>query len=265
MNDEPRVPRAIAWMDGRVVPASEATVPLMDDGFLRGDAVFDAIYVRDGRTHAREAHLARLRRSAKTLGIRIPVLRQVIADLLAAWGGHEGSLRIVITRGGAVRGILEAVNRPESIALQPLELAWRSLLTGVKTVSYAANVLAGRQARQAHADDAVIVVDGVVHELPTAAIVWVQDGALRAPDPSRLPILDSVTLGELAGVVPVELGIWELDDLLTADEVFVTSASRLVLPVHAVGDAEYPSPGPVTADVRDRFIAHVEATLDPPP
>ncbi|HEX2028481.1 MAG TPA: aminotransferase class IV [Nitriliruptorales bacterium] len=181
-------PRPIAWVDGRVVPATEATVPLLDDGFLRGDAVFDAILVRRGRTHA----------------------------------------------------------------LEP--------------ISYAANAWATRQARAQHADDALIVQDdGTVLELPTAAIVWVEDGALRAPDPGRLPILDSVTVAELRTVVDVQLGVHPLDQLLAASEVFVVSATRPVIPVHAIGDVEYPAPGAVTASVREAFLAHVDANLDPMP
>jgi branched-chain amino acid aminotransferase len=257
------VPRPIAWMDGRVVPASEATVPLLDDGFLRGDGVFDAVLVRAGRTHALDAHLARLRRSARALGIRVPVLRQAVTDLLAAWGEHDGVLRIIVTRSGVVRGLIEVPNWPASAALEAVEVpAWRTSLTGVKSLSYAANVLATRRAREQHADDAIVTVDGVVHELPTAAIVWVRDGTLHAPDPDRLPILDSVTLSELQRVVDVELGVHDLDDILGADEVFVVSASRPVHPVHAVGEREYPAPGPLTSSVRTDFDAHVQATLD---
>lgn len=259
-------PRAIAWMDGRVVPASEATVPLLDDGFLRGDGVFDAVLVRGGRTHALEEHMARLRRSAKALGLRLPVVRRVVTDLLAAWGEHDGVLRIVYTRGGTLRGVLEATSWPSSMALETVEVPeWKTSLTGVKSLSYAANALVSRRAREAHADDAIVTVDGIVHELPTAAIVWVRDGELHAPDPERLPILDSITVAELQEVTTVELGVHHVDELLAADEAFIVSASRPVLPVHAIGDREFDVPGPVTEQVRADFDAHVEATVDRAP
>lgn len=257
--------RPIAWMDGRVVPATEASVPLLDDGFLRGDAVFETVLVRGGRTHALEAHLARMRRSAKATGIRVPVLRQVVTDLLAAWGQHDGALKLIVTRAGIVRGLLVVPEWPRSIALAPVEIPWHTPLSKVKTLSYAANVWATRQAREALADDALIVADGAVCEVPTAAVAWVRDGSVHAPDPAELPILDSVTLTELLQVVDVELGVHPLDDVLAADEVFVLSATRPVLAVHAVGDAEYPAPGPVTEELREAFEAHIVASLDPLP
>lgn len=252
-------------MDGRVVPAADATVPLLDDGFLRGDAVFDAVLVRSGRTHALDAHLARLRRSAKHLGIRVPVLGQVVADLLLAWGERDGSLKLIVTRGGLVRGILQPLSTPRSISLQPVELPWETPLTGVKTLSYAANMLAVRRARRAYADDALIVVDGTVHELPTGAVAWWADGRWHAPDPDRLPILDSITLDRLRRVVDVELDVYPLEAVLDADEVIVVSASRPVVPVHAIDEIEYPAPGPHTDEARAAFDAHVDATLDPRP
>lgn len=269
MTDAPRSRpssrRAIAWVDGRVVPASEATVPLTDDGFLRGDAVFDAVLVRRGRTHALDDHLARLRTSAKAMGIRVPVLRQAILDLLVAWGEHDGSLKLVITRGGVLRGIVSSVSWPASISLETVDMPWRSALSGVKTLSYAANQWAHRQARDAHADDALIVDEGLLMELPTGAICLVLDGEIVTPDPSRVPILDSVTIRRLGAVVDVVRGTPTVTDLAAAEEVFVASATRPVLPVHAIGDREYPTPGAVTEELRRRFDEHIDATLDPLP
>ncbi|MBW3577166.1 MAG: aminotransferase class IV [Actinobacteria bacterium] len=260
-----RQARPIAWAEGRVLPASEATVPLLDDGFLRGDAVFEAILVRRGRTHALEGHLARMRRSAKALGIRLPSLRQVVTDLLAAWGERDGAVRLIVTRGGTVRGLVYQSTWPKSFALQPMELPWRTALSGVKTLSYAVNTYATREAQRQHADDALITSGGTVLEVPTAAIAWVRADRIHSPDPRQLPILDSITLAQLRGVIDVRLGVHPLDDLLAAQEVFVLSATRPVVAVHAVGDAEFPAPGPVTEATREAFQAHIDANLDPLP
>lgn len=257
--------RAIAWVDGRVLPATEATVPLLDDGFLRGDAVFDSVLVRRGRTHALGPHLSRLRASAKAVGIRVPVVTRMVGDLLAAWGEQDGALKIIVTRGGLLRGLLQAVDHPETVALHPISLPWRTALSGVKTLSYAANQHAQRLARQAHADDALIVDDGLVQELPTAAVCVVRGGAVATPDPERQPILASVTVAELATIVGVERTGLTLDDVLSADEVFVVSATRPVLGVHAVGDREFPAPGEVTRDLQRRFLRHIDDHLDSPP
>lgn len=257
-----RTPRAIAWVDGRVIPASEATVPLLDDGFLRGDAVFDAMLVRRGRTHARAAHLDRLRASGRALGLRVPVVTRVVEDLLAAWGEQDGALKIVVTRAGNVRGILSVPVWPPTLALHAVDIPWRTALSGVKTLSYAVNQWAVRQAQAAHADDALIVTDGLVQELPTGAVVVVRDGRLATPDPDRQPILRSVTVEQLAEVRDVERTTLTLDEVRGADEVFVVSATRPVLAVHAIDDVELPAPGPVTDEVAAAFAAHVEATLD---
>lgn len=269
----PTAPRPLAWVDGRVIPAVDATVPLLDDGFLRGDAVFDAMLVRAGRTHAREAHLDRLRRSGRAVGIRIPVLTRVIGDLLAAWGDRDGALKIVVTRGGAVRGLISAPHYPETLSLALVEAPWRTPLSGVKTLSYAVNQWALREARRNHADDALVVDDGRVLELPTGAICVVRDERITTPDPAGLPILDSVTVRALQAVTDIAPALVTVTDLLAADELFVVSATRPVLGVSAVAaglgsdgqEVELPAPGPVTTRVQAAFGSHIDATLDPIP
>ena len=265
-------PVALAWADGQVLPASEATVPLADDGFLRGDAVFEAMLVRAGRTHALELHLARMRRSAAALELPLDeaTLRRAIGELLTTWGRHDGAVRVITTRGGVIRGLIGPAEWPRSIALGVVEAPWRTAVSGVKTLSYAANQWAVRQARTMGADDALIVDGGIVHELPTGALVLVHDGACSTPDPDRLPILASVSvavLQQLAAVAPTTLG---LEQLLTADELIVLSATRPCLPVHALHlpdgrRLELPAPGPVTARLRAALQAHITATLDPLP
>ncbi|MEX2324728.1 MAG: aminotransferase class IV [Nitriliruptoraceae bacterium] len=250
------------------MPASEATVPLTDDGFLRGDAVFEAVLVRQGRTHILEAHLARLRRSANKLGIRVPVLRHVVADLLAAWGERDGVMRLIVTRAGTVRGLMETVRHPETISLHVLDIPWRSALTGVKTLSYAVNQWAIREARAHDADDALIMSDDTVLELPTGSICAINGDRVSAPDPGQLPILDSATLLELSTVIDIDFRILRLDDIRDADEVFVVSATRPVLAVHAIvtGDDQYvyEAPGPATQQIRERFDEHINNTVDVP-
>lgn len=260
----------LAWSDGRVVPAAEATVPLLDDGFIRGDTVFEAMLVRRGRTHALEDHLARMVRSAAVLDLPLPDLRPVVAELLRAWGEHDGVVRLYVTRGGAVRGLVGAMSWPPAISVAVVTMPWRTALSGVKSVSYAANQWAQRQAVALGADDALIVDRDLVHELPTGAVCLVQDGAVSCPDPERLPILDSVTVRHLARVVDLAFTTPTLEDVRAADEVFVLSATRPVLPVHAVllGPDErltLPAPGPVTETLAAAFADHITATLDPRP
>lgn len=259
----PRSPRSIAWMDGRVVPADQATVPLLDDGVLRGDAIFDAMLVRAGRTHARDRHLARLRASGKALGIRVPVVTRAIDDLLLAWGEHDGALKVIVTRSGLVRALLRPVQWPESLALAVVETPWRTALTGAKTLSYAPNQWATRRARDAEADDALVVdPDGRVCEVPTAAIVAVHGDRLRTPDPDVVPILRSVSVEVLREVADVEAAVLTVDDVRGADELWVVSATRPLLPVHGLDDVAYPAPGPVAERLTPELEQHITDTLD---
>ncbi|MFP4310865.1 MAG: aminotransferase class IV [Nitriliruptoraceae bacterium] len=262
---------ALAWMDGDVVPLAEATLPLADDGVLRGDAVFEAMLVRQGRTHARRRHLDRLQRSADALDLDLDTarVRTCLADLLAAYGAQDGSVRVIVTRGGTVRGLIGPVAWPPSLTLGVVEMPWRTALSGVKTLSYAANQWAVRQARARGADDALVVDADRVLELPTGALVLVRDGRCTTPDPGRLPILDSVTVHVLREVVEVTPGLPTLAELAEADELFVVSATRPGLPVHRVllpddASRDLTTPGPVTAAVQERLQAHISATLDAP-
>lgn len=262
---------ALAWVDGDVVPQAEATLPLADDGVLRGDAVFEAMLVRRGRTHARDRHLARLHRSAAALDLDLDDdrVQRCLGDLLAAYQPHDGAVRVIVTRGGVVRGLIGPVAWPPSLALGVVEMPWRTVLTGVKTLSYAANQWAVRQARALGADDALVVAEDHVLELPTGAVVLVEDGRCTTPDPDRLPILDSVTVQVLREVVEVVPSTPSPAALETASELFVVSATRPALAVHRLVRADgstrqLPAPGPVTAAVQTQLARHLDATLDAP-
>src|SRR4051795_6362211 len=96
----------LACLDGALTPAEEATIPVVDEGFIRGDGVFEVIRVYDGKPYKLAEHLDRLERSAANLrlGWEVPraELESETAALLDARGGSEfdGALRIVLTRGG---------------------------------------------------------------------------------------------------------------------------------------------------------------------
>ncbi|MDX1509795.1 MAG: aminotransferase class IV [Nitriliruptorales bacterium] len=248
------------------MPAQKATVPFLDDGFQRGDAIFETMLVRHGRTHASEAHLERLRRSGQITGIRVPSMVAVMRDLLAAWGDSDGQLKLIVSRSGMVRGLLVPRREVRPMALTVLAVPWQTAISGAKTLSYGPNQWCTHEAQRRDADDALIV-DGAgrVLELPTAAICVVRDGMFHTPDPDQLPILDSVTARTLGEIRDVKRTIVTIDEVLDADEVFVLSATRLAVPVHAIDEATWQVPGPVAADVAEALAAHVDETLDPLP
>lgn len=249
-------------VDGRIMPTAEASVPASDDGLLRGDGVFEVIRLYAGRPFALSEHLDRLERSAAA--IELPVEREPleaeISALLADFGEHEGQLRLVITRGG--RRLAATENLPpmgDTVSLASITYSPTIILTGVKSLSYAANMQATRLAKAQGADEAVLVrPDGIVLEPPTSTVFWVSaDGALRTPSIDA-GILASITrnriLDELA--IEVEEGDFLIDDLRGAQEAFLASTIREVQPVSAIDGAELPScPGERTVDAREAFTA----------
>jgi branched-chain amino acid aminotransferase len=259
----------LACLDGRIAPAAETSISILDDGFLRGDGVFEAIRVYGGRPFATEAHLDRLERSAKNLhlGFAVPraELGAEIRELLRERSGSsfDGALRIVLTRHGSRLVMTEQLRElPERARLAFVTYSPTLLLDGVKSLSYAANMLAGRIAQERGFDDALLVrPDGRVLELPTSSIFWASaDGRLWTP-PLEDHILASITRDRLLRLVEVEERPCTRDDLLEASEAFVASSTREVQPVGAIEERDFGEPGPRTREAAAAFRAHVEEEL----
>ena len=245
-------------VDGAITPTPEAQIQAADDGLLRGDGVFEVVRLYGGAPFALGEHLDRLERSAAS--IELPVDRAAveteIEPLLEDFGANEGQLRIVLTRGG--RRLLFTENLPphgDTIRLATVAYAPTIILTGVKSLSYAANMQATRLAQGRGADEAVLVrPDGVVLEAPTSTLFWADpDGTLRTPS-IETGILESITRARLMGRLEVEEGVWDTQELLAAHEAFLASTTREVQPVSAIDDVELPeAPGPRTSEAIDAF------------
>lgn len=258
-----------AVLDGELMRTSEAMIPATDDGLIRGDGAFDAFLVRDGRPFAQAAHLDRLERSCAALALSCPraALESDIALLLSMAPEGDAVVRVILTRGGRRLSRLEARGDPAALArparLLPVVYDPSVLLDGVKTLSYAANMLASRRAVSQGYDEALLVrSDGTVLEGPTCSIFWVRDGRLRTPA-LRTGILASITRRILTESLSVEEGTFSLEELTGADEAFLASTVRLAQPVAALAESELAAaPGPHTLraqEVLRRAIA--EGTL----
>ncbi|HET6449255.1 MAG TPA: aminotransferase class IV [Conexibacter sp.] len=265
----------LACLDGTVMPAADAVVPATDEGLLRGDGAFEVMRLYAGRPYALEEHLARLARSAANLrlAVELDAVRADVARLLAAAGGEPdpGALRIVLTRGG--RRLLLTETLPAhapTIRLATVTYAPVRLLDGVKSLSYAANMLATRLAQEQGADEALLVTPhGRALEAPTSSIFWVADGAVLTP-----PLSDHI-LASITRAVTIELAdaaerSCTLDDLRGADEAFLVSTTRELQPVasidgEAIGEgAAAPgfAGGPHSRDLAARLHARILADLD---
>jgi len=247
----------LASVDGVISPTTEATIPLPDDGLYRGDGVFEVIRLYAGEPFALSEHLDRLERSAASIELpveRVAIERELDA-LLAEFGSGEAQLRIVLTRGGRRILLTEALpERGSSARVATVTYSPSVILTGVKSLSYGANMQATRIAQARGADEAVLVrPDDIVLEAPTSSIFWVSpEGGLRTPAIST-GILESITRAQIVRSLHVEEGEFGVDDLLGAPEAFLASTVREVQPIAAIDDRELEAPGPRTTEAAEAF------------
>jgi branched-chain amino acid aminotransferase len=270
------------WLDGRLLGPDEARVSAFDHGLTVGDGVFETLRVYGGVPFAQRRHLDRLARSAAGLGLALPdrsVLERACAEVVAAGGGGDARLRLTVTGGpgplGSGRGpgpptVLAAVaplapvSPSAPVALAPWPRNERGPLAGLKTTSYAENVVLLAWARERGAEEAVVAdTTGRLCEGTGANVFVVHGGRVRTP---------SLSSGCLAGVTrelvlertDAEETDLALDDLATADEAFLTSSTREVQPIGSVDGRLLPAaPGPCTVAAATAFRALVGSDLDP--
>jgi branched-chain amino acid aminotransferase len=257
--------RELASVDGLIAPSAEAKIPLLDDGLYRGDGVFEVIRLYHGRPFALAEHLDRIERSAAAIELpvaRAPLEREIEA-LLAQFGDGDAQLRIVLTRGGRRIAATETLpDKGETVTLATVEYMPTVILTGVKSLSYGANMQATRIANARDADEALLVrSDGVVLEAPTSTIFWApQAGPLHTPS-LETGILESITRRQIVDELQVTEGQFTLDDLAGATEAFLASTVREVQPITRIDDRELAANGPQTAAAREAFERVVKRAL----
>jgi branched-chain amino acid aminotransferase len=270
------------WFDGALRETDAARVSVLDHGLTVGDGVFETVKAVDGRPFALTRHLERLTRSARGLGLPDPDLdevRRACAAVLEADPVPLGRLRITYTGGygppGSERGdrgttlvvaVGETTRRPDSTAV--VTVPWtrneRGALTGLKTTSYAENVVALAHAHRHGASEALFGnTAGRLCEGTGSNVFVVLDGEIHTPP---------VASGCLAGITRALTIEWTgaketdlpLEVLREAEEVFLTSTLRDVQAVHRVDDRELPAaPGPVTAKAMRIFQERSGDDLDP--
>jgi branched-chain amino acid aminotransferase len=259
------LPAMLASVDGTIGPAEEARIPATDEGLTRGDGGFEVMRLYEGRPFALADHLARLDRTCA--GLRLPyddeALQAEIGALLEAAGAVDALLRVVLTRGG--RRVLTIEPLPERLPAARVATITYSptrVLDGLKTLSYAGNMLAGRLARERGFDEALLVTPhGRVLEGPTWTFFWVSGGQLLTP-PLEDHILASITRSYVIEECDAVEQPCTLDDVAGAEEAFIASTVREVMPISAVDDIAIPAaPGPVTKDAGERLARRIEREL----
>jgi branched-chain amino acid aminotransferase len=255
-----------AWVNGSLLDDVDTpAIRVSDHGFTVGDGVFEAVKVLDGEPFALSRHLDRLARSAHGLGLPAPDLDEVrrgIAAVLAQEPLARGRLRITFTGGvaplGSGRGddeptlvVVAAPLPPAATEVKAVIVPWprneRGAVAGLKTTSYAENVVALAYAAERDASEAIFAnLAGNLCEGTGSNVFYVVDGELRTP---------TLASGCLAGITRALLLEWvgahEVDEpvevLSRADEVFLASTTRDVQPVRRCDDRDLGEPGPVTS------------------
>jgi 4-amino-4-deoxychorismate lyase len=234
---------AVAVAGRGLVDPREPVFAADDEALLRGRSVFETTRVYGGRPFLLDEHLARFARSAERVGLAPPDAAECVrlAELvISACDETDLGLRLYWT-GRTLAATASSLDPElENLRARGLRLAvvpWSTgVLAGAKSTSYAENMAAQDAAIAAGADDALLVAaDGTVLEAPTANVWWREGERLLTPS-LDLPILAGVTralLLELAEGETVE-GVFPLGRLLEADEVFVCSSIREVMPAASV-------------------------------
>lgn len=256
----------LVTLDGQLMPIGEATISVEDEGLLRGDGVFEVIRIYGGRAFELSAHLDRLERSAA--GIRLELsdrsqFEQEIAELLAARGRGDYVLRLVCTRRGRRIAMTEPMPKmPLATRLAFVEYSPSVLLDGLKTLSYGANVLATRIAKERGFDEALLVrPDGEVLEAPTATIFWVDREDVLCTPPIEEGILASITRNILLSLTRATERTGTREDLADAKEAFLASTLREVQPVSAIEDTVLPIWGEHSKRAVGLFSEYLAATV----
>jgi branched-chain amino acid aminotransferase len=270
------------WFNGSLLDDPTVSVIRVDDhGFTVGDGVFEAVKVLDGKPFALSRHLERLTTSAAGLGLPAPelsVVRGAVAAVLADQHLPLGRLRITWTAGpaplGSGRGggpptlaVVASPMEPAADATDAVLVPWvrneRSAVAGLKTTSYAENVVALAFARERGATEAIFAnTVGNICEGTGSNLCYVIDGEARTP---------TLASGCLAGVTRALVlewcGVREIDEPISvldrAEELFLVSTTRDVQPLRRFGDRDLPAPGPVTRQAMRTWALREAEGIDP--
>lgn len=284
------------YIDGQLLPASQAKVSVFDHGLLYGDGIFEGIRFYNGRVFRLEQHIRRLYDCARAILLKIPLTpEEMIAATCAtvkANGLRDGYIRLVITRGVGPMGLSpfkcptpSVIIIADAISLYSEE-SYRTGLTmatvatrrpshdilspQVKSLNYLNNIMAKVEAIQAGAEEGLMLNDvGLVAECTGDNIFIIRDGAISTP-PLTAGALDGITRGTVFNIAQ-ELGIpirerdFSRHDVFIADECFLTGTAAEVIAAVKLDGREIASgkPGAITQRIIARFRELTQTTGTP--
>jgi len=277
----------LIYIDGELVPRSEARISVLDHGLLYGDGVFEGIRCYNGVVFKLREHIDRLYRSAKVIKLDIPLTKEemikAVIETLKANGLRDAYIRLIVTRGVGDLGLdPRKCGKPSVIIIaekmEPIlgkmarEKGAKLIISSVrrdpvyatshevKSLNYLNSILAKLEAINANADDAVMLDSrGFVSEASAANLFIVKNSSLITP-PVTAGILPGITRAfvmELAKSLGIN--VYERDitpvELLTADEVFLTGTGAEIVPVTMINGVKIGdgTPGRITKLLIEEF------------
>lgn len=283
---EEREGELLVYINGELVPKSEAKISVFDHGLLYGDGVFEGIRAYGGKVFRLDEHIDRLYESAHCIWLKIPMakdeMRQAILQTLRANRLMDAYIRVVVTRGIGDLGLdpwkcsnPSVIIITDRIQVFPSEFyesgieavivstrrnSPQALNPAIKSLNYLNNIFAKIEAKVAGKQEAIMLtIDGYVAEGSGENIFIVKNGCLHTP-PVYMGILRGITRGvifELAcklGIPAYETVLTPLD-LYTADECFLTGTGAEIVPIVAIDDRPIKDgkPGPITRQLMKAF------------
>lgn len=281
--------RGAAYLDGRIVSVGQAAIPILDLGFLHSDATYDVVHVWRGRFFRLNDHLDRFERGMRKLRMSLPIdragLRSILQDVVRASGLADAYVEMICTRGTAAPGSRDprdCVNQFYAFAVpfawistpeqqeqglsvhvsQVQRIAPESIDPTVKNYHWLDLVQGLYDAYDHQAETALLSdADGNVVEGPGFNVFAVTGDALVTPQSGVLKGITRSTALEIAAELGTELGLrveeraLSRDELVSANEVFVTSTAGGIMPVCVIDGRPVGSgvPGPVTEQIRSRY------------
>ncbi|MEE3877244.1 D-amino-acid transaminase [Vibrio sp. YYF0003] len=274
----------IVYLNGKFLAESEAKISVFDRGFLFADAVYEVTAVLDGKLIDHEGHLARLERSAKELGIKMPVTGEQLMDiqrqLIEKNSLVEGGIYLQLTRGNEgdrdfsysdkieptlvlftqSRNLIDSPKAQTGIKVISFnDIRWRR--RDIKTTSLLPACLAKQIAHEAGAEDVWLIENGYVTEGGSSnAYIVTQDDVL-VTRPLSNDILHGITRASLMTLakelnLTIEERFFTIEEAYQAKEAFISSATTFVWPVVAIDDKPIGSgkPGEIALRLRDIYI-----------
>ena len=263
------------YMNGRIMPADEATVSVMDIGMLRGFGVYDGITVINGEPLRLKDHIIRFRESGAGLGMIVPESDEQIhaayARLAELMNVARFNTRMIMTGGVTQEGLSYDPSAAtfyilaEPFTPLPAELyeSGGSLMSHefqrqyaqFKTINYISAVMTYKKRLRTNAAEVLFTHGGRVLECATSNIFIVKAGKLLTPDSG---ILRGITRKMTVELMSADHEIIEtsvsIDDMLSADEIFITSSFKDIVPITSIdGQQLFEAAGPITRKVIERY------------